>query len=1673
MSLSIYYNLDSSNSLEFFNLTNSRGGTFGISSCTAKKAIIVSFIEFDTSNDWVWLGNLISIYSTYGSASNAIIVPIVYRNSGGITTFQISQKLTTYGYTLPGGATDFPLCIDSADGANANAVAKNYKKGFAPSDPITIPFVFILYCDGTNFRVVDKFHMGSTQNGDGLRLNAAGTAPTLAEAETFITSRIADHLDDTPVIDSTDPADGTLLRTLNTININFSEHVVSTEATAAANYTLTDNNSNPIAKTVSYANKVATIAFTGGTPTDGDVELSIAGIHDSAGNALTGTTAFSLTVDATAPVKPSVTGAAHTRDTTPSWSWSSGGGGNGTFRYKLDDPNLEAGATVTPDTGYTPADALSEGTHTLYVQERDSAGNWSVSGYFTIDVDITAPGAPAVTGPARAGSQQPTWSWTSGGGGGNGTYRYKVDSNDFSSGATQTENTGYTPPSNLSEGDHWLYAQERDDAGNWSASGSFKITIDITGPNPPDVTGPDTTCDTTPTWSWTSGGNGGIGSYRFKVNSADLSSGATLTSSTEYTPAALAAGTYTLYVQESDDLGNWSTSGTHAIVIDLDAPDAPDVSGDVITNNKRPTWTWTQDADKPGNGTFRYKFGASGEPDMTDAVQTTLTSYTPVSDLGEGEHTLYVEERDDAGNWSQSGHFTVEIDITAPDAPSVTNVTATPTNNKKPTWRIASSASNPGNGTFRFRLDNPDLTTGTTQVSGSPYDFTPGSDLSGGSHILYAEERDDAGNWSPPGFREIIVDIDAPDAPDVTVSIPAGETQPVWNWTSGGGGGNGTYRYRFNDSDVEGSPSAETEDTSYHHDTDLTSASYTLYVQERDEAGNWSLSGSATILVDLEGPEIQSATINEANTVITVEFNKNVYANNDGTGDLQTEDFDLDFSPNGGDASVSYGSAIHTAGTSKVYIPATVTGLAAGCETITITPKSGQVFDYTHNDAELTPVDVTLNGVAREAFLVLDCSGTMGDTVDITVEGGATESRYKIDLLGEAIREFVSIWGHQVTVELHQNDKIGMVKFRSEIDEAAELMELTSLLNNFETMNTTHFTGIIASGCTAMGAGLTYAINRLNYSPGDFSAKKRVILVTDGMQNRNPLVYKADPANINSTILIDNIVPENYPEGLGSLCGTFMGPFNPFDPFPDPLPGGDGGDSNYAGTLPCTVYSAALGPDGNVPVYTIGMGDHESWQEMLTDISARTDALHYEGEDMWPGLGANLTNILVGIFAGNTLQIVKRSGGTLSAGEQKDTLDFVLNRSAKRLTVSLTWQGNTPLTFALKKGTHTITRFDMVTDDARMKVATIELPYVLKHLRGGLADIIKKKERYSKETFYAAALFEKPEFAGISGIMAETVEPEGSWSVEITRAYDGRSKSVNSVPYHITALADEENMEFEFECPPFCHTGDRIALGVKAFENGIPVSTLTSVDIKISKPAKSAAEIINKYSRIFSDKKIIPQHDISSSPFADRIKILLENKTAVSELRKKTADTMRLSPVKQTVRNNIRNVPEYSGYYTKALVPGVYKVRFIIKGSTAKSGVFQREAERTIVVKPKADIKQTKISAAIYEKENKAVITIMPKDRYGNIMGPGNSLKIACCFNRKRITGIKDNFDGNYTVVLPLKNIKDPRKAEALIKISHDKIFSGILADLLSGKPARERAVNKAKPVKRVDKKKK
>jgi hypothetical protein len=262
--------------------------------------------------------------------------------------------------------------------------------------------------------------------------------------------------------------------------------------------------------------------------------------------------------------KPVNTGSEWSTDSRPAWKWKSGGGkGIGYYRVRVDNDSM-SGAKNVNDTIYVSPEPLGQGPHTLYVQERDSAGNWSQASDLRIKVDLIPPQSPTVKndGYNPTNDTTPSWSWTPGGGG-NGTFRYRIDGEDLDAGGTVTTLKSLTAPARLDSGEHVLRVQERDSAGNWSVPGLIGVfvLVDTIPPNAPvfKPIAPNGVLRDSMPWG---GGGGGSGHYRYLVDRNDF---------VRYTPILTDDSCYTpdlnmdtnlvrhaLYVEERDSVGNWS-----------------------------------------------------------------------------------------------------------------------------------------------------------------------------------------------------------------------------------------------------------------------------------------------------------------------------------------------------------------------------------------------------------------------------------------------------------------------------------------------------------------------------------------------------------------------------------------------------------------------------------------------------------------------------------------------------------------------------------------------------------------------------------------------------------------------------------------------------------------------------------------------------------------------------------------------------------------------------------------------------------------------------------------------------------------------------------------------------------------------------------------------------------
>lgn len=580
------------------------------------------------------------------------------------------------------------------------------------------------------------------------------------------------------------------------------------------------------------------------------------------------------------------------------------------------------GTVNVPSSGlwsFTPPVPLSNGTYVLTATATDAAGNPSgQSNAWTITVDGTAPDAPVITqvvDDAPGGTlgslnlndttndATPTLSGTAEA---NATVTIRADGVVI--GTTVADGLGawsFTPSTPLGEGPHALTAVATDAAGNTSGvSNSWGLIIDSVAPATPVITqvvddAPEglgalspngSTNDTTPTLNGTAEPGSTV---TIRLDGADLVTVPVGSNGTwTYTPTApLGEGPHTFTVVATDAAGNTSLPSTgFNIIVDTTPPVAATIASvtDDVGGVQGPlsSGDTTDDTQPLLQGT--------APPDAVVTVYdgTTLLgtaildgsggwSFTPVTPLTDGPHSLTVHTTDAAGNTTVSSPFVLTVDTVAPATPDIPAITVNPDGTETPlnpgettrdTTPTLSGTGNPGD---TVTIYNGGVKLDDVVVDGTGnWTWTPATPLPNGTYdiTLTVTNMDGTGNESAPSQPvTITIDTDPPVTPaapvitdsvsQVTGPVPDGGTtndpRPVLS-------GTGTANDVINITDtVNGIPTVvgtvtvdSTGNWSWRPDSNIGEGSHVYTATATDEAGNVSAASPAiTITVDTVAPD--------------------------------------------------------------------------------------------------------------------------------------------------------------------------------------------------------------------------------------------------------------------------------------------------------------------------------------------------------------------------------------------------------------------------------------------------------------------------------------------------------------------------------------------------------------------------------------------------------------------------------------------------------------------------------------------------------------------------------------------------------------------------------------------------------------------------------------------------
>jgi hypothetical protein len=285
-----------------------------------------------------------------------------------------------------------------------------------------------------------------------------------------------------------------------------------------------------------------------------------------------------------------------------------------------------------------------------------------------------------------------------------------------------------------------------------------------------------------------------------------------------------------------------------------------------------------------------------------------------------------------------------------------------------------------------------------------------------------------------------------------------------------------------------------------------------------------------------------------------------------------------------------------------------------------------------HGDPTMWP-ELKLGNPA-DVMLVLDLSGSMQDPgcpPPMTCQP-------KISTLKQAVQAFADLF-REVAIPA---DRLAVRYFRRLVTPFPASGDLVSVLSNGAAVAGNVNTQV-AGDMTAMGGGIQSAINKLT----DVAQQSTIVVVTDGIQNVNPMVDK-------TTLTIGTDASVTPSSGVTCAPSAVV-------------------------TCPTT-----LGVTQSPPIYTIAIAGMPDWYTgVLDNIATKTKGVSHLTSNPDFALRQYLVETLIAGLRGNSPQLIAFRHGILAGDGATET--FVTNTTVSKLVLVLAWTPRDSLAFRVER----------------------------------------------------------------------------------------------------------------------------------------------------------------------------------------------------------------------------------------------------------------------------------------------------------------------------------------------------------------------------------------------------
>lgn len=442
----------------------------------------------------------------------------------------------------------------------------------------------------------------------------------------------------------------------------------------------------------------------------------------------------------------------------------------------------------------------------------------------------------------------------------------------------------------------------------------------------------------------------------------------------------------------------------------------------------------------------------------------------------------------------------------------------------------------------------------------------------------------------------------------------------------------------------------------------------------------------------------------------------------------------------------------------------------------------------------------------------------------------------------------------------------------------------------------------------------------------------------------------------------------------------------------------------------CTVVAAAattqpLILNGNVlaqnvlprgPVFTIGLGEGgmAASAVLLDEISQETS-----GSAAFPNNGVmmdtSFVDSLVNNLKGGTVSLLDRSIGQVSAGPASAAPSTVLiDGSVSRVSFVVSWDG-VPTGVSLK-----ITRPDgrralpRVATGPNHRVYTFDLP------SGG---------------------------------------PAGAWKVQVN------NQNTTAVRYQTSAYAVERQLSARVVQSRQLGAGRPIEIVAEIGWGNRMLADLPpgAVRAYIERPGENLGNLLRE--PVQFDRELLKRMERKlgdKSPLALKLEYLIRYG--------KLLDRIEPRPTGDVIELKSMGNGRYAGSFDGTKVGGGYRIRVEFDWKDRRTGKWQVRrktyAERQVQVRPSAADTEVKLDRD--PRNGDVLIRLVPRDGFGNYVGPGfeNSISVVTRRLRERITISDDNLSGEYTA--RLRGIDNLDNVKVRILFAGEVLREGTLSDL-------------------------